>query len=115
MTSFNDKLTQMTNYRQGLYDCNLEYATTNPKAIAGVKTEKIRKGRIFYGKFIEHQKLRFNNFWLFLRSLSCIGSSGRLVGRIPPSFVQIRLSDTELSPNNHLIVHCGTAGLLKSL
>ena len=30
------------------------------------------------------------DFWLFLKSLSCIGSSGRLVGRIPSSFVQIR-------------------------
>ena len=27
---------------------------------------------------------------MFLRSLSCIGSPGRLVGRISPSFVQIR-------------------------
>ena len=41
----------------------------------------------------------FNYFWFFLRSRSCIGSSGRLVGRIPQSFVQIHLSDTELSPN----------------
>ena len=38
------------------------------------------------------------DFWLFLRSLSWIGSSGRLVGRISPCFVQILLSDTELSP-----------------
>ena len=34
------------------------------------------------GMFIEHQKLVFEDFWLFLRSLSYIGSSGRLVGRI---------------------------------
>ena len=30
--------------------------------------------------------LNLGDFWLFLRSLSCIGSSGRLVGRISPKF-----------------------------
>ena len=39
---------------------------------------------------IEHKKLVFNNFWLFLRSLSYIGSSGRLLGRFSPSVVKIR-------------------------
>ena len=38
------------------------------------------------GTFIEHKKLVFEDFWLFLRSLSCIGSSGRLVGRISTKF-----------------------------
>ena len=32
------------------------------------------------------QKYVFNDLWLFLRSLSCIGSSRRLVGRISAKF-----------------------------
>ena len=36
--------------------------------------------------FIEHVKLVFNDFWLFLRYLSYIGSSGRLVGILSRKF-----------------------------
>ena len=32
----------------------------------------------------KHKKYAFKDFWLFLRSLSCIGSFRRLVGRITP-------------------------------
>ena len=39
-----------------------------------------------FKNFLENRKLVFYDFWLFLRSLSCIGSSGRLVGRISPKF-----------------------------
>ena len=53
----------------------------------------------FKGESIDYviKKFMFKGFWLFLRSLSCIGSSGRLVGIISPSFVEILLGDT-----NHL-------------
>ena len=33
---------------------------------------------------MENKKLVFEDFWLFIRSLSCMGSSGRLVVRISP-------------------------------
>ena len=36
--------------------------------------------------YIENKKLIFQKFWLFLMSLTCIGSSGRLVGTISPKF-----------------------------
>ena len=39
----------------------------------------------FYVVF-EQYKVGFNDFWLFLRSRSCTGSSGRLVGRIFSKF-----------------------------
>ena len=47
-----------------------------------------------------NKKYVFNDFWLFLRSLSCTESFERPVGRFSPSFVPNRLNDTELSPNN---------------
>ena len=37
----------------------------------------------FLGNFIENEELSYKDFWLFLRSLSSIGSSRMLVGRIP--------------------------------
>ena len=39
----------------------------------------LRAGRL-------NKKFFFDDFWLFVRSLSCIGSSGRLVGRISTKF-----------------------------
>ena len=55
-------------------------------------------------KNIQYLKTNFfTDVWLFLRFLRCIGSSGRLVRRISPNFVQIRFSDTELSPNMFLV------------
>ena len=38
--------------------------------------------QVFY--VLVSKKWVFNDFWLFQMSLSCIGSSGRLVGRISP-------------------------------
>ena len=55
----------------------------------------MNKGIYCYSFRIVSKEFVFYDFWLFLRSLRCIGSSGS-----PPSFVQIRLSDTESSPKN---------------
>ena len=47
---------------------------------AGAKTGNIKEyKRIFWICFIENEEFIFMELWLFLRSLSCIGSSGRLV------------------------------------
>ena len=37
---------------------------------------------------IEFKKLVFDDFWLFLKSLSYLGSCGKLVGIISPKFRQ---------------------------
>ena len=41
----------------------------------------IRENRGIFSYLLKNQKLLFEVFWLFLRSLSCIGSTGRLVGK----------------------------------
>ena len=52
----------------------------------GTVSSKVKQLSTLTTIFIENEKLVFNDFYLFLRSLSCTRSFGRLVGIISPKF-----------------------------
>ena len=61
----------------------------------GLETEvQVPKSKLFLCR--ESKRYVFNDFWLFLTSLTCIGSSGRFVGRNSP---QVSSKSVLVTPN----------------
>ena len=63
-----------------------DFSNSQIKGTPQTKTRNIKEYNGFNLIVTENTKLVFDNFWLFLRTLRYIGSSGRLVGRISTKF-----------------------------